>query len=50
MIFQKKEKEDDTITVYRGGEDFQYVTLHINDWYRVLKLLKRHVNTRWEKK
>ena len=35
------------VTVYRTGEDYQYVTMHINDWYKVMKELKTPIRNQW---
>lgn len=41
MVFWKtKKKQPIKIRVQRGGEDYEWVTLHINDWYALLKALK----------
>lgn len=49
-MWNRPKDEPLQITVYRAGEDFQYVTMHINDWNKVLRALKKQVNTKWEVK
>ena len=35
------------VTVFRAGDDLQYVTMHINDWYKILKNLKSPIHNKW---
>jgi hypothetical protein len=36
------------ITVYRTGDDLQYVTMKIGDWYKLLNQLgESRINNRW---
>lgn len=48
MFWRKEEpKQILEVTVYRTGDDLQYVTMHINDWYKVMKELKTPIRNRW---
>jgi hypothetical protein len=39
------------IKIYRSGKDYEYVTMHINDWYKLVRQLKKGiVNLEWERR
>ena len=46
-LFKRKGTEILEVNVYRGGNDLQYVTMHIDDWYKILNNLKTPVNNTW---
>ena len=49
MFWFKKKEEALKITVYRTGKDLEFVTMHINEWYKILKHMRRPIETAWGK-